>query len=475
MLVKCEKITRIALQTRINMLIRFTVENFLSFKDRQSFSMIPGKGSLKSHHKTPLIKGVSVLKTAIIYGANASGKSNLIKSIDFGKKLVLNGTKADQLITTDFFKLEQTDSNKPAYFDFEIQHKGKNYAYGFILNSKEIVEEWLYELSKKTQIKIFERSNVNSFDLDYLLKKNKTNTEQQFLEFTAKGTPRNQLFLTHVRNTNVSDNLTNITDLNNVIDWFQNALTVIYPNSKNLGKTFEILKDENLKQIFDVFLDYCDTGIDGIEFENTDLDKLNLPTQLIEDIKSQLLAKNSEKQTAFITNPSEDKYYTITKSIDQVLQAKILKSKHNIEGGKSVLFDIKDESDGTRRIMDLIPIIVDFYKGGNVFIVDEIERSLHPNLVRDLFDFILSKCHDINSQLIATSHEATLLTQKLLRKDEVWFTVKNKQGATFIHSLEDYSVRFDKDIMKDYLIGRYKGVPKLGDRTKLNLLTTNFN
>ncbi len=453
------------------MLIRFTIENFLSFNERQSFSMIPGKGSLKSHHKTQSLKGVSVLKTAIIYGANASGKSNLIKSIDFGKQMVLNGTRADNLISTDFYKLEKLDADRPAYFDFEIQHKEKNYAYGFIFNSKEIIEEWLFEITKKGQTKIFERTTVNSFDIDYLLKKNQLKSEQQFLEFIAKGTPRNQLFLTHIRNTNVSDNISNFTDLYNVIDWFQNALSVMYPNSKNLGKTFEILKDENLKQIFDVFLDYCDTGIDGIEFESIDLDKINLPTHILEDIKSQLLSKKSEKQTAFITNFNEDKYYTITKSKEHILQAKILKSKHLVEGGDYVLFDIKDESDGTKRMMDLIPIVVDFYKGGNVFIVDEIERSLHPNLVRDLFEFILSKCHNINSQLIATSHEATLLTQKLLRKDEVWFTVKNRQGATHIHSLEDYSVRFDKDIMKDYLIGRYKGVPKLGDRSKLERIT----
>lgn len=456
------------------MLIRFTIENYLSFREKQSFSLIPGKGTLKSHHKSSPVKGVSTLKTSIIYGANASGKSNLIKSIDFGKRLVLNGTKADQFISTDFFKLDKELFNKPAHFDFEIQHKGKNYAYGFRFNAKEITEEWLFEISKLGESKIFERTNVNSFNLNFLLKKNKTKSEQQFLEFTAKGTPRNQLFLTHVRNTNVSDNLSDVSDLYNIIDWFQNALTVIYPNSKDISKTFEILNNQNLKQIFDGFLKYCDTGIDGIEFENVELEKLGLPDQLIEEIRSQLLNKNSEKSGAFVTKPSEHKYFVVTKSVDDLLQAKILKAKHRIKGGEDVLFDIKDESDGTRRIMDLIPLIVDFFKGGNVFFVDEIERSLHPNLVRDLFDFILENCKKVNSQIIVTSHEATLLTQKLLRKDEVWFTVKDNFGATKIHSLEDYSVRFDKDIMKDYLLGRYKGVPKLGNRVNLNELTFNL-
>jgi AAA15 family ATPase/GTPase len=447
------------------MLIRFTVENFLSFGDRQRFSMIPGKGTLKSHHKSTPVKGVSALKAAIIYGANASGKSNLIKALDFGKKLILNGTKVDQLISTDFFKLDKEISVKPAYFDFEIQHRGRNYAYGFIFDNKEIKEEWLFEISKNGETKIFERKQVTIFDLEKLLKKNSSKSEHQFLDFVSKSTPRNQLFLTQIRNTNVLDNLSDISPLNDVIDWFQNALTIVYPNSKNVGKTFEILKNQDLKQIFDNFLAYCDTGIDGVEFENIDLNKLDIPPQIIEDVKSQLLNKNSEKSIAFFSNPSQDKYFIITVVEENELEAKILKSQHKVEGGDYVLFDIKDESDGTRRIMDFIPLIVDYLKGGNVFVVDEIERSLHPNLVRDIFDFILENCNNINSQLIATSHEATLLTQKLIRKDEVWFTVKTKKGITKLHSLEEYSVRFDKDIMKDYLLGRYKGVPKIGDRS----------
>ena len=455
------------------MLIRFTVENFLSFKERQRFSMIPGKGTLKSHHKSKPIKGVSTLKTGILYGANASGKSNLIKAIDFGKKLVLSGTKADQLISTDFFKLDKAYNSKPAYFDFEIQHNGKNYAYGFVFDAKEIKEEWLYEISKKGEIQIFSRNSTTDYNIDSLLKKNETKSEHQFLEFVTKSTPRNQLFITQIRNTNTADNLSYVTPFLDVIDWFQNALSIVYPNSRNVSKTFEILKNQDLKQIFDSFLAYCDTGIDGVEFENIDLNKLDIPPQIIEDLKTQLLSKNTEKTAAFFSNPFLHKYFIVSIDESGNLLSKILRSKHKVEGGDYVLFDIKDESDGTRRIMDFIPLIADFLKGGNVFIVDEIERSLHPNLVRDIFDFILDNCHNIESQLIARSHEATLLSQNLIRKDEVWFAVKTKDGASKLHSLEEYSVRFDKDIMKDYLLGRYRGVPKIGDRSLISQLVLN--
>lgn len=455
------------------MLIRFTIENFLSFNQKQIFSMLPGKGTLKSNHKTKQVKGVSTLKTAVLFGANASGKSNLIKAIEFGRATVLKGTKTEQPIDFQGFKLNKKSTKENSYIEYEIQHKGKNYAYGFIFNSKEIIDEWLFEIGKTSEKKIFERSNTNDFDLDFLLKRNSKKDEKQFIEFTAKGTPRNQLFLTHVRNTNIIDNTTDIFDILNVIDWFQNALTVIYPSSKNVSKKFELLEDTNLQELFTEMLDYFDTGIDGIDFKSLDFDKAQIPEEIKEDIKTDLLSDKSEKNNVFLSNPQDDKYYVFSKTSENDIEAKVLKTKHKVTGGTFELFDLKDESDGTRRIMDLIPLIIDFFKGGNVFVIDEVERSLHPNLVKDLFEFILNKCEKVSSQIIVTSHEATLLTQKLLRKDEIWFAVKNNRGETGLHSLEDYNVRFDKEIMKDYLLGRYKGVPKLGNRNNLTILPSN--
>jgi AAA15 family ATPase/GTPase len=435
--------------------------------------MIPGIGSLKSQHKTKPLKGLSVLKAGIIYGANASGKSNLIKAIDFGRLIVLKGTKPEQPITTSFFKLDKKFPDKPAYIEYEVRHKGKNYAYGFIFKAKEIIDEWLYEIGKSGETKIFERTNSTHYDLEFLHRKNKRSSERQFLEFTAKGTPRNQLFITQIRNTNVTENVSDISDILHIIDWFQNSLSVIYPGTKNISKKFELHKDTNLQQVFTEMLGYFDTGIEGIDFEEVDFEKMDIPSDIKEDIKSDLLSEKSEKTSVFLSNLQDDKYFVITKFDDVTLQAKLLKTRHRVIDGSYELFDLKDESDGTRRIMDLIPLVIDFFKGGNVFVMDEIERSLHPNLVRDFFEFILDKCDNIDSQLIVTSHEAILLTQKILRKDEIWFAVKNKEGATHLHSLEDYNIRFDKEIMKDYLLGRFKGIPKLGNRSQLSVLPVN--
>ena len=234
-----------------------------------------------------------------------------------------------------------------------------------------------------------------------------------------------------------------------------------------------IRNDKNQKAVvkeLDIY-DLVKNDKDNFELiTDVDIEKIDVPSELLKDIENDLLGDKSEKTNAFISNLKDDKYYVISIHEGSALCAQLLKTKHKISGGGYALFDLRDESDGTRRIMDLIPLIIDFFKGGNVFVIDEMERSLHPNLVFDLFDFFLSKCKDINSQFIVSSHESTLLTQKLLRKDEIWFVVKDRFGASRLHSLEDYSIRFDKEVRRDYLLGRYKGVPKFGDRENLTVI-----
>ncbi len=458
------------------MLIRFTLENFLSFKDRTIFSMIPGKGTLKQNHKTKPLKGISTLKTAVIFGANASGKSNLIKAIEFGKVLVLRGNKSEQPIKFQSFRLNANSLSTNSRLEYEIQHKGKNYAYGFVFNSKEIVEEWLFETTNKADIKIFER-NINNklqFDIDPLFKKNRKEEHRQFLKFIAKGTPNNQLFLTEIRTRKVKDNVTDINDLLNVIDWFQNTLKVVFPDDKyNEGIKSELKDDSKLQITFEELLKYFDTGINGICLEKIDFDSIEIPSRLIEKIKDDLLSSKSENVRTLLS--INNTTYFISKSNNDLTVHKFM-TQHKVVGQtKAELFDTSDESDGTNRIIDFIPLIIDLLQGDNVFIIDEMERSLHPNLIYDLLDLFLDKSDNINSQLILASHESSLLTQKLLRKDEIWFVVKDNDGASHLHSLEEYNIRFDKEIRKDYLLGRFKAIPRLGNRNTLTVLPNQSN
>lgn len=454
-----------------SMLIRFSVENFLSFSDRQKFSMVPGKGSLKADHKTSKLNGISVLKSAVLFGANASGKSNLIKAIDFGKKLVLGGSKTDKLIGYQKFRLDKLSNSIDSRIEYEIQHNGKNYAYGFTFNEELIKEEWLYEIGTKKEAKIFERnfSNKEIFDLNPILQKLKKEEEKQFLHFIAKGTPNNQLFLTEIRTRKVKENVSKIEDLLNVIDWFQNTLKVIFPDDKyNEGLKFELKQDEELLTAFEEFLSYFDTGIFGVCLEKINVENIDIPKPLLEKIKEDLLSKRTENVRASILSKGNTTYFLSVRNDDIVIEK--FMTKHKVKNSDNPeKFDTSDESDGTNRIMDFIPLLMDLLKGDNVFIIDEMERSLHPNLIYDLIDLFLSKSKGIKSQLILTSHESSLLTQKLLRKDEIWFAVKDNYGASRLHSLEQYNVRFDKEIRKDYLLGRFKAVPRIGNRNKLNI------
>lgn len=450
------------------MLIRFTVENFLSFKERATFSMLPGKGTLKKEHKADAVKGVRVLKAGVAFGANASGKSNLIKAIAFGKRLVTEGTLAGMPIEFSKYRLDMASAEKGSRLEFEIQAGGKNYAYGFVLNDGAVAEEWLYEISKRGETKIYERL-PEGFDAAYLVGLQKTQEEKQFLQFLCKATPKNQLFLHEVFTRNVQENVSNIFDLENVLHWFLTTLTVIFPRDKyKSGIKLMAADNDQLKKYYTALLRYFDTGINTICLQQVKENKTNIPNELLEQIKVDLAKQNVADAKVSLTNGRDN----FILSLDGMkLRIQKLMTQHSVIGGsKDAYFDIADESDGTNRIIDYIPLIIDLLKGDKVFIVDEMERSLHPNLIYDIFDLFLDNCENLNSQLIVSTHESSLLTQKLLRKDEIWFVVKNRQGASALHSLEDYNVRFDKEIRKDYLLGRYRGVPRLGDREKLDLL-----
>lgn len=455
------------------MLITFHIENFLSFKEHHTFSMVAGMGGRnKAHHliKKASKKEVNLVKTAVLYGANASGKSNLVKAIHFGQQLLLKGTPANNLLNFQPFKLDKNSLRKPSRMEFEIKHRGRCYAYGFLFDKHQIKGEWLYLIDNKRSKPIFERDH-NHFNLQPLQALN-TTKQAQFLEFIAMGTPKNQLFLTEIYHRNVQEHVNAIEDLLNVVDWFQNTLTIWYPHSKAVGLEFELQQNEHLTTMYEEFLSYFDTGISGISLEAIEMDQTELSERVKEEVKNSLLNRSSDKTTAIIDNPNKNIRYFFSKNAKEEISVCKLMIKHKIAGNQEEIsyFDVHEESDGTQRIMDFIPMLIDLLAGDNVFIVDEMERSLHPNLIYELLELFLEHSVGINSQLILASHATTLLTQDLLRKDEIWFVKKDQAGASSIYSLEEYNIRFDKKIRKDYLLGRYQAIPKFGNPYKLSAI-----
>lgn len=451
------------------MLIRLTIDNVLSFNSEQEILLTPGKNRNHNHH---IIKGekardVDILKAAVIYGANASGKSNLIKALALIQRIVLHGDS--DTIVYDQFKLESQAKDRDSKLEVEFYIDSRYYAYGFTFNRTMIVSEWLYAFNKEKDFKIFERITKGkevtvSFDNLKLSSK-----EIHNLEFIGSLTKPAECFL-HALNSSNVENLKGIGPLKDAYRWFSDSLTIIFPESKYGSLESNITTNQFFKTLFEWALDYFDTGIKGIQ--STDVDfwssEVELPKRLKEQIQKDLKIGDSGIVTAL-----NQLRFLIKKEADGEISALKLMTQRKIEGkdGAMVNFEISEESDGTQRIMDFIPAIAELQKDYQVFVVDEIERSLHVNLVKKFLSMFFERTRGVKSQLIFTSHESQLMDQDLIRKDEIWFVEKNKKGESELKSLEDFTVRKDLDIMKAYLQNRFGAVPHFSSKKPEPILT----
>ena len=438
------------------MLITFKINNFLSFDTQIEFLMQAGTVREMRHH---LIKGkgrndVDILKSAIIYGANASGKSNFIKAIEFAQNVIVEGlTKTST--ENKHFRLDKMATGKPTQFEFEFKHNGKMYAYGVILSLKDrkIKEEWLFELLKTTDKPIFERkvldNGKSAIELSLTLD---TDGKNRF-DVYKKDIKDTQLFLSEINDKNIDD-IKNIQAFKDAFDWFKNSIEIIYPTTRVKGLSF-IGNDDEMKQAFGFFLEKFKTGIQGVETVEQDIDS-KFPMKLQEKILNDL----NEKGVKSIGIEIGENTFAFSKNELGELKMFRLHTKHALKDSEeTVSFEIEDESDGTRRIMDFIPAMVGLAKTNKTYLIDEIDRSLHPELTQKILDVFFSNTEGIESQLIVTTHESSLLDLNLLRRDEIWFVEKDKNGASQVYSLEQFKPRHDAEVRKAYLQGRFGAIP----------------
>lgn len=438
------------------MLIRFHVSNFLSFDEEVELSMIPGK---TRKHPGHIVKGdgrhnIDILRSAIIYGANASGKSNLVKAMEFARNLIVKGTHIKEAIPRTRFKLKEESVNAPSKFEFEFKVGERCYVYGFELDRQRIYEEWLYEIRKTTETMLFERvtSSSGETSIEFGKMKFKNTKEKDFFALVAMGTRPNQLFLTESLERNVAH-------FDDVYKWFREKLIIIFPTSKFIPLA-TVGTDEGLANMLINYLEQLGTGICDFELSEVDPEK-EFPDEVNELLKS-FQKKNEDDEdskTIFFGGPQDERY--LVEIVNEELKAKKLALRHQMsDSEQEVLFDMMEESDGTRRLLDLLPGLAN--PENKVFVVDELDRSLHPKLSYELVKIFLEN-EVSESQLIATTHESHLLDLDLLRRDEIWFVEKDKNGASHVYSLEEYKPRYDKGIEKGYMAGRYGAIPILGN------------
>lgn len=439
------------------MLIRFSVENFMSYKDMQVFSMVAGKQTKHSDHIKE-INGKRVLKGSYFFGANASGKSNLFEAISFAKSIVLEGIRKNTL-TNKHFRIEKDYANKPGVFQFDIYSDGHFYSYGFAISYKsaKIIEEWLY-LCDTAEQTIFER----------ILEENKTiintdvkfsdETQRQSFDVFSSNVPDDKLLLSEISERKLIEHA-DFSAFKDVKKWFK-SLMLIAPESVYADKSSMLTGGENEYNLARLLREF-DTGIESISLGEEKMEDILdfLPEQIKKKVMLEIEAGFNEE------DPENGKPQEIELNIngrslhfrkeDNQIYASQLRMDH---GNKGDLFELADESDGTQRLFDLIPIFR-AGKGSRVIIVDELDRSFHTKLVIRFIQRFYEITSGVESQLIATLHDLNVMDLDLLRQDEIWFVERKADHSSEIYSLNKFKARFDKKVAKDYLLGRYGAIP----------------
>ncbi len=417
------------------MLVEFSVTNFKSIKDRQTLSLVASKG--KEVADTQILdaspsgggSGIKLLPSVAIYGANAAGKSNLLKALEEMETIVMISAQQHQdgLSEVMPFKLDPATRNAPTEFEVVFIADGVRYQYGFSATPERIVDEWLLAYPKNRPQHWFnrewdEKNKKHEWSLGAFLVGEKN--------LWQKSTRDNALFLSTAIQLNSQQ-------LQPVFDWFQQTIRMVGVSGRNSSFSASLCDTQEGKEEIMKFLQTADLGIDNIELTTEPFDREHLPIGLSKAIREDI-AKVMTGQN--------------------VCKAQMVRRDAE---GKPIAFDIEDESDGTQKFFSFAGPWIDVLERGRVLTVDELHNSLHPKLVEHLVNlFNNKKTNPNNAQLIFTTHETSILNQDALRRDQIWFCEKDKFQATRIYPLSDFRPRKGRENLEMmYLSGRYGAVP----------------
>lgn len=450
------------------MLIRFNIKNFLSFSARedqkaQEFSMIAGKVRHKKEHIFDDGK-IKLLKFAAVYGANASGKSNLVKAMDFMQEVIVLGLPEGH--TDKYCKVDADNKHTESYFELEISLNGSYYSYGFevILSQSKFVSEWLIELNPEGVDKVLFNRDILNGEYKFGGKLKDKGLNEKLNVYAGDIKSDSSVLLLSIMNQNKKNlyqDFKSASILKDVFYWIKKSFAIHYPNQPISDYSYMSKSDkvEDICKIISAF----GTGITNFEMVEVPIEKVlsRLPKNLQNNILSEIeqnLAKINDKNKELLSMQmmmrSNQDFFVIKINKNGEIECKTIEFCH---GKKEVLFNLSEESDGTIRILDLLEILLS--DNGKTYVIDELDRCLHPSMSYKFIETFLKIAEEKNIQLIVTTHESRLMDFDLLRRDEIWFVNKKKTGESDIYSLEEYNARFDQKIDKAYLEGRYGGVP----------------
>ena len=448
------------------MLVGFSVSNYKSFKDEQRISFEASKIIRHKAH-VAVKRNKRILKSGLIFGANAGGKSNLVKAIRFSREIVLNGLDKVNL-SKSHFRIETDMYKQPGIFEYRIIVGDLEYSYGIAISylDKIIEGEWLLRIENSGKETYLFNREVKDNNISHAESEVEYSSidEKYKMDFYLEGFSEN-MSEAYKRKTILSDialrtNEKNgiFAEIRNVYEWFENII-IIFPNSK-YGGLNEVATDKDKRIFFSSVMSYFDTGIETVEGESQrmDFDKIldSVPRDVAEKIKVDISNAANEHPIMFKAN---EQVFELRKDENgNIVYNKLMLNHGNLED----MFEYNDESDGTKRLFDLIPL---FYinRKVSIILIDEIDRSLHTNLTRKFLELFYAVAEDRDCQLIATTHDSNLLDLELLRQDEIWFVERQYDHSSKVFSLNRFKERFDKKIDKEYLLGRYGAIPIFDD------------
>lgn len=437
------------------MIIRFLAKNIYSFKEQTEFNLLPSSKTTNLPHHKIRQNDVEFLRYSAIYGGNGVGKSNLIKAISLFEKIIEEG----KIPHTENIKFRIGEENKalPVSLGIEFIVEGKIFFYTLTFDNGQILYEYLAKTFKdKDNELVFERyldeAGTQKIDFNQTVYSEGNLEWNAFLNAFSKLVPKDEptvYFLTK----NYSENFE---EIKSVHDWFVEYLVIIRPDMRPGALPHILDIHKQMKSFANDFIPNLDIGISSISIEKKEVEEATI--QQYDNFS--VLKENPNALSIRVHRITEEE--TVFSNENGKIYAKRIVTSHN-----GTEFNIGEESDGTRRLFDYIPALHDIIHNEKVYIIDEIERSIHPLLIKEIVSK-LTLNREIKGQLIFTTHESNLLDQSVLRPDEIWLTEKNQDGATATYPLSDFKIHNTINIENGYLSGRYGGIPILSNLKDLN-------
>ena len=429
------------------MLLQFSVENYLSFKEEAILSFVGNKAT-KEHepNNTVELNGFKILKSAVIYGANASGKSNLFSGINYMKRFILNSFKnalsdddSKEESVSSAFQLNPKTKNESSFFEVVFILNETQYRYGFEVKNGDIDAEWLFHVPKKIETPLFERENQR---IEYNKAKFK---EGDKLESKTRS---NVLFLSVCAQFNGEVSSA-------IVEWFRNVNVISGVEDRRFASYTinKIKSDESFRKWVNKFINFLEITRLSVEEEdiaNVNIDELDIPDEK-KEVKDVLLAINNLQKK----NKSRN----------------TLKAWHKVFDDDNILvdtvpFDFYMESKGTQKLIYLLGPIYDSLVNSKVLFIDELDSRFHSILTKNLLTIFHSGNRN-QAQFVFALHDPSSMENDCFRRDQIYLLEKDQYGASSLHSLLEYKARNDEKFSKNYLEGNYGAVPYIRDFSKI--------